>query len=128
MGRVGRLAGMPSEHRAKRDGLARIRCGMLVASYFPVVVTLGVAVADRIRSDIDDADEIIARSVADLQLAGVSDSAIAAALLLRSMMLWRRDGLTDDEIVCEFGKCIQLPFGRNVPRGSKRAPKLRARR
>ena len=101
---------------------------MLIASYFPVVVTLAVAVADRIRSDIDDADEIIACSVADLQLAGVSDSAIAATLLLRSMMLWRRDGLTDDEIVSEFGKCIQLPFGRNVPRGSKRAPKLRARR
>ena len=122
------LAGMPSGHRARSDGLARIRWGMLIASYFPVVVTLGVAMADRIRSDIDDADEIIARSVADLQLAGVSDSAVAAALLLRSMMLWRRDGLTDDEIVCEFGKCIQLPFGRNSPRGSKRAPKLRARR
>ena len=62
---------------------------MLVASYFPVVLTLGVAMADRIRSDIDDADEIIARSVADLQLAGIIDSAIAAALLLRAMMLWR---------------------------------------
>jgi hypothetical protein len=101
---------------------------MLIASYFPVVVTLGVARADRIRSNIDDADEIIARSVADLQLAGVSDSAVAAALLLRSMAPWRRDGLTDGEIVCEFGKCIQLPFGRNAPRGSKRAPKLPGRR
>ena len=88
---------------------------MLIASYFPVVVTLGLAMADRTRGDIDDADEIIARSVADMQLAGISDSAIGAALMLRSMMLWRTDGLTDDEIVCEFGKCIQLPFGRNAP-------------
>ena len=111
---------MPYKHRAKCDGLVRIRCGMLIASYFPVVVTLGVAMADRIRSDIDDADEIIARSVADLQLAGVSDSAIAAALLLRSMMLWRRDGLTDDEIVCEFGKASSSRSA-ETPRGAPNA-------
>ena len=101
---------------------------MLIASYFPVVVTLGLAVADRTRGDIDDADEIIARSVADLQSAGVSGSAIAAALLVRSIMLWRKEGYTDDEICCEFGRCIQLPFGRNAPRGSKRARKSRAER
>lgn len=99
---------------------------MLIASYFPVVVTLGLAMADRTRGDIDDADEIIARSVADMQLAGISDSAIGAALMLRSMMLWRTDGLTDDEIVCEFGKCIQLPFGRNAPPNPNRSRKSRA--
>ena len=65
----------------------------MIASYFPVVVTLGVAMADRIRSEIDEADEIIARSVADLQLAGVSDSAIAAALLAQGWPHRRRDRL-----------------------------------
>ena len=69
---------------------------MLIADYRLVVANLGVAMADRMRGDLDDADEIVARSVADLQLAGVSDSAIAAALLVRSIMLWSKESHTDD--------------------------------
>jgi hypothetical protein len=96
---------------------------MLIVGFRPVVAKMGIAMTDRMCGDLDDADEIIARSVADLHVAGVSDSAIAGALLVRSILLWRKEGYTDDEICCEFATCIRLPFGRNAPRGSKRARK-----
>ena len=96
---------------------------MLIAGRCSAAIAPGAAMADSVRGDFEEADEIIGRSVADLQLAGVSGSAIAGALHLRSIMLWRKEGYTDDEIVCEFGRCIQLPFGRTPPRRSTRAGK-----
>ena len=70
--------------------------------------------------DADDTDKIIAQSIDALRLAGVSGSIIAGVLQARAVFLWRQDGLTDDQIVCEFGTCIQVPLGRNASSSGRR--------
>ena len=63
--------------------------------------------------DDEDAYEAIDRVVRALQTAGVSEDAIAASLLARSIFLFRKSGLTDDEIVTDFLEAIKIPLGRN---------------
>jgi hypothetical protein len=70
--------------------------------------------------DFDDADAVIARSIDGLRLAGISPSVIAGVLQAHAVFLWRQDGLTDDQIVCEFGTCMQVPLGRNPPKRRQR--------
>jgi hypothetical protein len=71
-------------------------------------------------TDFNDADAIIARSIDGLRQAGIGASVIAGVLQARAVFLWRQDGLTDDQIVCEFGTCIQVPLGRNPPMRRRR--------
>ena len=64
-------------------------------------------------NDDEDAYEAVDRVVRALQTAGVSEDAIAASLLTRSIFLFRKFGLTDDEIVTDFTEAIKIPLGRN---------------
>ena len=53
--------------------------------------------------DAEDADAIIARSIDNLTLAGVSRVSIGSVLMARAIFLLRQGGWTDDQIMCEFG-------------------------
>jgi hypothetical protein len=69
--------------------------------------------ADHEDRDAEDIDAIIARSIDNLTLAGISRASIGAVLMARAIFLFRQEGWTDDQIVCEFGAGIQIPIGRN---------------
>jgi hypothetical protein len=73
--------------------------------------------------DTEDADAIIARSINHLTLAGVSRYSIGSVLMARAIFLFRQEGWTDDQIVCEFGAGIQIPIGRNSGPPRTKEPK-----